>query len=641
MAFPPRSTAALARTIDRVIAGLFVGTLAWVTWHLGGAMGQSMAWGFAVAMLALPLLWLRWLVWCPCGVPRGWWWPLPMLAYVGWHVVSLSATPGRAAMEGLHGLWMLLGFWIALHVVRLKEARTWVFIGVGAITLVAVALAFYQRAVDPAWLPMGRRQVAQYLSRSGGPFGAPNNFAAWLVLILPPAWWMTWREVRRQRGRAVFLGLVATAASAALVLTVSRGGWIALSVAGVVWALVGLGGSWGRRLTLSVGLLLFIVASVGAGYVALPTVKDRLDPMVTYRGERTRPFMWEAAWKLWQDHPIWGSGGGSYEVLFEEYRPLGFRDAPQSAHNDYLNILSDYGLVGFGLSWGIAGVAFWCIAREHRTTRHRHRDQGRPDVPDDAWKTAVGIGLLAVLLATAVDFHLRIPAVTWLVALALAEWLGGRKRGDADPGAAAGALSRGIGPALGVLTLSVAVAAASVGAAWPRYRASESRLHVGERIDALATRGAEKPNQRDLAPILALLQEAVELEPGHEENWAQLSMVLALQAHGQPERAGAIGEEAEIAARRALALSEDVAWHWVRLGVALDLQGRWSEAGLAFGRAVKLAPRNARVWFYQGFHFSLRPMTHALARSALATCLRLDGRIHQAEALRAELARSP
>ena len=188
MAFPPRSTAALARTIDRVIAGLFVGTLAWVTWHLGGAMGQSMAWGFAVAMLALPLLWLRWLVWCPCGVPRGWWWPLPMLAYVGWHVVSLSATPGRAAMEGLHGLWMLLGFWIALHVVRLKEARTWVFIGVGAITLVAVALAFYQRAVDPAWLPMGRRQVAQYLSRSGGPFGAPNNFAAWLVLILPPAW---------------------------------------------------------------------------------------------------------------------------------------------------------------------------------------------------------------------------------------------------------------------------------------------------------------------------------------------------------------------------------------------------------------------------------------------------------------------
>ena len=52
MAFPPRSTAALARTIDRVIAGLFVGTLAWVTWHLGGAMGQSMGWGFAVAMLA-------------------------------------------------------------------------------------------------------------------------------------------------------------------------------------------------------------------------------------------------------------------------------------------------------------------------------------------------------------------------------------------------------------------------------------------------------------------------------------------------------------------------------------------------------------------------------------------------------------
>ena len=227
------------------------------------------------------------------------------------------------------------------------------------------------------------------------------------------------------------------------------------------------------------------------------------------------------------------------------------------------------------------------------------------------------------------------------MALATAEWLGGRRRGDGDPhrGCVASTPRRRL--SFGLVGLSLVVAVASIREAWPRYKATELRLHAREGIDALAKRNAGNPTLSDLAPVLAMLQQAVMLDPRHEQGWAELSMVLALRAHESPERSRVIGEEAEVAARRALALSEDVAWHWVRLGVALDLQGRWSDAGLAFGRAVQLAPRNARVWFYQGFHFSLKPTAYPLARSALATCLRLDGRIHQAEALQSALARSP
>ena len=641
MALSPHAPERLARLIDRLIAGGFVGCLGWVTWHLGGAMGNTMAWGFIAALAALPLLAVRWLVLCPTGLPRGWWWPLPMLVYAGWHAVSLSETPGRSAMDALHGLWMTVGFWIALHCVRLKESRIWVMIGVGLISVVAVALAFYQRVVDPAWLPMGRTQAPQYLNRSGGPFGVPNNFAAWLILILPAAWWMTWRAVRLQQPRAVVFGVLATAAAAGLALTVSRGAWISISLAAVVWTLVGSSGSWLKRVQWSAVLILcFLVVGVGS-YFTIPAVKDRIDPMITFRGERTRPFMWSAAWKLWLDYPVWGSGGGSYEVLFEPYRPDGYQDAPESVHNDYLNTLSDYGLVGFGLSWGVAGVVFWRIAREHRRARLRHLAQGRSDVPDDGWKTAVGVGLLAFLLATAVDFHLRIPAVAWVFALGLAEWVGGRRRGDADPTLAVASSWWRRGLVIGSAAATLLVAIWASGEAWRRFRASELRFHARETVDALARVNAGRPAAEELAPLLKMVRTAVELDPGHEENWSALSMVLALQAHARPEHSVMIGEEAEAAARRALGLSEEAAWHWIRLGVALDLQGRWSEAGLAFGRGVKLAPRNARIWYYQGHHFSLNPITHVLARSVLATCLRLDGRIHQAEALRAALARSP
>src|SRR6185436_2744644 len=80
--------------------------------------------------------------------------------------------------------------------------------------------------------------------------------------------------------------------------------------------------------------------------------RSRFSDLIKYSGEKTRPIMWHAAWELFRSKPAWGTGAGSYNILFEQHRPERFIDETQWPHNDYLNTLSDYGLVGFTLFFG-------------------------------------------------------------------------------------------------------------------------------------------------------------------------------------------------------------------------------------------------------------------------------------------------
>jgi Flp pilus assembly protein TadD len=134
---------------------------------------------------------------------------------------------------------------------------------------------------------------------------------------------------------------------------------------------------------------------------------------------------------------------------------------------------------------------------------------------------------------------------------------------------------------------------------------------------------------------------AVALDPKNAQAWADLSYALSLWMHEEPARTKELGREAEVAARRALALTAVLPEAWVRLGVALDMQDRWVEAGQYFARAVELAPAAVNFRYYFAYHLSLRPVTQALARSTVDACLLLDPYHRAAQALRHQLATSP
>jgi len=92
---------------------------------------------------------------------------------------------------------------------------------------------------------------------------------------------------------------------------------------------------------------------------------------------------WQAALRMWADHVWFGVGIGNYEPVYPAYRLPRWREALGHAHNYYLNIAAECGIVG------LAGyLAFW-LAVAWLTILALRRSQG-------VWR-GMALGLLGVL----------------------------------------------------------------------------------------------------------------------------------------------------------------------------------------------------------------------------------------------------
>ena len=122
-----------------------------------------------------------------------------------------------------------------------------------------------------------------------------------------------------------------------------------------------------------------------------------------------------------RDHPWLGTGGGTFYLVYMAYQP-NWEGFYNHAHNDYLEIAADTGLVGLALLLAITLLSLRSAIRLMRNRSH-------PVLRSAGFATVMGITAMA--LHALVDFNLHIPAyaLTFCVLLALpwaAERLGAR-----------------------------------------------------------------------------------------------------------------------------------------------------------------------------------------------------------------------
>jgi O-antigen ligase len=555
---------------------------------------------------------------------------LPFLAYAAVNVLGVTPVRWHGWQDWLEWAQMIAVFWVVLNGVRAPAARSFLFtviIGLGA---VAVALACYQRFVQPDWLMLGRIQADQFIGRASGPFGIPNSLAAFLLLLLPAA---VRQAGRRDAGAIprILYGGAAAFFAVGLVLTISRGAWLGLALALAVWPLFAGRRRWFWRLGGTVAVLGAVLAVGAALYFAVPQVKERLDALVRDSGERTRPIMWKGAWQIFQQHPAFGGGAGAYNVLFEQFRPERYQDAPQWAHNDYLNTLSDYGVTGFILFFGACAFIAW------RSVRGSEPVMGPPSSSFDHRLVTRGlvVGMLAFWLQLFVDFHLKIPALAMILAALSALIVQHRWTCPSEAGSPS-RVSRCFDA-----TFMIMIVSATVGFVLPHYRGEAIRSDARREIDQLARHPVAPEAERGvILHARAELNRAADIDPRNSQTWADWAYATALWSRHETDKESEFGREAEIYARRALALSNVVPEFWLRLGVSLDMQRRWVDAGEAFTQALGLAPASAPMWYYQAYHLALKPAGRGPAQGAVAICLRLDPGNREAEALRQRLAES-
>ena len=115
---------------------------------------------------------------------------------------------------------------------------------------------------------------------------------------------------------------------------------------------------------------------------------------------------------MWKDHFWFGVGPAHFDYRFRQYRPAepGLQFRPDRVHNDYLNTLADWGLVGAILVLTCWALFYYQVFHGWKFVQRSQNDLGAKRSNKSAFVAGGAIGLLAILVHSFWDYNMHVPA---------------------------------------------------------------------------------------------------------------------------------------------------------------------------------------------------------------------------------------
>ena len=462
-----------------------------------------------------------------------------------------------------------------------------------------VALYQFLTGSDKVWT-----FVSPYKGRGSGSYICPNHLAGFLEMLLPLA--LAYTLVGRGKALTkVLLGYAALVLVAGIGVTVSRGSWVAAGI--TVLMLFGVLALY-RSYRLPAMLALVLLVAGGAYFVGKTEFfKARfIHSFVAGSVDLdTRADLWAAAVRIWRDHVWFGGGPGHYDYRFRQYRPAAVQLRPDRAHNEYLNTLADWGVVGLALVGAALTALGIGVAKTWRHVRRAENDFGKNQSNKFAFVLGATLGLIALLLHSTVDFNMQIPANA-LLAVTLMALLSSHQRFATD---GYWLTASGWGRILGSLALAGGIA------------------YLGYQTTRLG-REAIRLQRANQAPLfspqqVALLEAAHAVEPKNFETTYRIGEAFRLQSREGNEDYRELAETAMVWYRRGMTNNPLDGYNYMRTGWCLDQLDRFDEAEPYFNRADELDPNNYFMAAHIGWHY-IQTRDYAAARPWLERSLRLE-----------------
>ena len=339
-------------------------------------------------------------------------------------VRSISLDPYATRLMVVHLIALLIYFAAALAFIdspgRLRLiVRTLIIYGF----LLAI-FSMMQHFLNPSqiyWL----REPDQ--AQPFGPFINRHHFAGYMELLLAlPLGLLVAGAVPRER--ILLYSFAAMIMGFALILTNSRGGMVSLvaliiflvSVSSIGWRRhkeeeAEGGGGRARALMMRAGIAtaMILVLFGGVLFFGGEASLSRLVGTVVADDPTTgRLHFWSGTMKIIRDYPLFGAGLGAFGSAYTRYDTGNGSYRLEQAHNDYLQTLSDAGIVG-----AVLGLFFIVMLFRYGFTRLNSRDKFRRGVV----LGALG-GCFAVLVHSFFDFtlHTTSNSLLFLLLAALA-----------------------------------------------------------------------------------------------------------------------------------------------------------------------------------------------------------------------------
>jgi len=356
----------------------------------------------------------------------------------------------------------------------------------------------------------------QYRGRVGGTFVCPNHFAGYLEMVIPFALaYVLFSKIPTGRKLLVaFLGLVMVMG---LLLSISRGGWVAFAVsAGFLFAMV----TREKKVTLASWLVPLMAILVGIAVVVAKSsqVQKRFAESFADESYLKRAHVWLDTMSLIRDHLLIGTGPGTFEMAYREYRRPSVLLAIDYTHNDYLQALSNYGAIGFAIL--LSGILAFGRKMWRATKKLERRI-------DKALAYGVMAGVVALLVHSLVDFNMHIPsnAMTMAAIVGLGMSIRQYRFGAYDEWAAISGRERRFFPPVVQLGLIGVVVLVTTGILYLNFRAyaSSLTLHRATEKDPSREFRDQDPKEKDLKAAEELYRKAASLFASSPKPWAALA----------------------------------------------------------------------------------------------------------------------
>ena len=336
---------------------------------------------------------------------------------------TISLDPYQTQLATAHFIALLIYF--AAILAFLDNPKRLRFLAL-FITIFGFAFAFYaiiQNLLDPGRIyGVWERPLVQ-------PFGSfvnKHNFAAYIEMCVAIPLGLLFAGAIEKEKRLLYLIAIALM-GIALVMSGSRGGLVALIAELIFLVFLTAKARTSGQLFLKIGLAVALVGAIVAGTILIggdSTLTRIAETAQSKDPTSSRLQIWATTLEIIKQNPIFGAGWGAFSVAYTQFDPLNGRERVEQAHNDYLQILADAGIVGAILG---AFFVFWLFRYAWKRIQSH-----------DIFRRGVAVGALAgcfaILVHSVFDFVLHTTAISLLfLVLAVMATVNGRVEAEDIP----------------------------------------------------------------------------------------------------------------------------------------------------------------------------------------------------------------
>ena len=327
---------------------------------------------------------------------------LPLLGLGGLalvqRLVGLSVYPYATKIELLKAGAYLLFFFLTVEsfqTIKGWHSFVWFLVSLGFVVSLLAIVQYFTFNGKLYWFRVLPQGVVPF-----GPFVNHNHFAGFVELTSPLGLAMLLSGAVR-RDKLPLLILLSVLPIGALALSASRGGITSFLFELVLLTLlIRKRGAPRRQLLMAGGLAL--VAGLLATWLGLGWTVERFEHLS--RGDIARDrrvLIFKDTWRIVHDHPWTGTGLGTLEIVFPRYESYYDGRVVDHAHNDYLELLADTGLIGGTLMLGFVALLGWRGLSNLREAN---------DPVCRSFYSGSVVACTGLLLHSTVDFNMHIPA---------------------------------------------------------------------------------------------------------------------------------------------------------------------------------------------------------------------------------------